>query len=41
VKGDLHLILQIQVGAWQQCQQRWQVGGQLTPQISLDQIMHG
>src|SRR5207248_2492759 len=41
VKGHLHLILQIEVSAWQKREQRWQVGGKLTPQISLDQVMHG
>jgi hypothetical protein len=41
MKGHLHLILQIEVRAWQKREQRFQVSGQLTPQISLDQIMHG
>jgi hypothetical protein len=41
VKGHLHLILQIEISAWQKREQRWQVGGKLTPQISLDQVMHG
>ena len=41
MKGHLHLILQIEVSLRQECEQRCQVGGQLTPQISLDQIMHG
>jgi hypothetical protein len=31
----------IQVSAWQECEQRFKVGGKLTPQISLDQIMKG
>jgi len=33
--------LEIEVSAWHQREQRWQVGGKLTPQISLDQIMNG
>ena len=41
MKGHLHLILQIQVRTWQKREQRWQINGQLTPQISLNQIMHG
>jgi hypothetical protein len=40
MKGHVHLILQIQVSARQECEQRWQVNGKLTPQISLNQIMH-
>src|SRR5450759_230958 len=31
VKGHLHLILQIEVSAWHKREQRWQVGGKLTP----------
>jgi hypothetical protein len=41
VKGHLHLILQIEVSAWHEREQLWQVGGKLTPQISLDQVMNG
>ena len=41
VKGNLHLILQIEVRAWQKREQIRQVGGKLTPQISLDQVMNG
>jgi len=41
VKGHLHLILQIQVSLRQECEQGWQVGGKLTPQISLDQVFDG
>ncbi len=40
VKGHLHLILQIQVSARHKREQRWQVGGKLTPQISLDQVLN-
>jgi hypothetical protein len=36
VKGKLHLILQVEVGSRQQGEQRQQIGGQLTPQISFD-----
>src|SRR6266496_4540779 len=36
MKGHLHLILQIEVSLRQECEQRWQVDGKLTPQISLD-----
>src|SRR5436305_13665880 len=41
VKGHLHLILQIEVSEGQKREQRWQLGRKLTPQISLDQVMHG
>ena len=41
MKGHLHLILQIVVSLRQECEQRWQVDGKLTPQINLDQVMHG
>ena len=41
MKGHLHLILQIQVSAWQEREQRWHIGRKLTPQISLDQVMNG
>src|SRR2546429_4952602 len=41
VKGNLHLILQIEVSAWHEREQIWQVGGKLIPQISLDQVMNG
>jgi hypothetical protein len=36
VKGELHLILQIEIGARQQREEGWQIGGKLTPQISFD-----
>ena len=36
MKGYLHLILQIEVSARQESEQRWQVNGKLTPQISLE-----
>jgi hypothetical protein len=41
MKGHLHLILQIEVSAWHKREQCWRIGGQLTPQISLDQVLHG
>ena len=41
VKGNLELILQIQVGLRQQSQQSWQVGGKLIPQISFHQSFDG
>src|SRR2546421_5462156 len=41
VKGDLHLILEIEVSAWHEREQLWQVGGKLTPQPSIEQIMNG
>ncbi len=41
VKGHLHFILQIEVSAWQQREQFWQIGGKLIPQISLHQVMNG
>lgn len=41
VKGHLHLILQIQVSAWHKREQFRQVGGQLIPQISLNQVVDG
>src|SRR5256884_8840285 len=41
VKGDLHLILEIEVSAWHEREQLWQVGGKLTPQLSIEQIMNG
>jgi hypothetical protein len=36
MEGHLHLILQVQVSTWHQREQRFQVSGKLTPQISLD-----
>jgi len=41
VKGHLHLILQIEVSPWHKRKYVLQIGGKLTPQISLDQIMNG
>jgi hypothetical protein len=37
VKGELHLILEIQVGSRQQGEQVRQIGGKLCPQISFDE----
>jgi len=39
MESYLHLILQIEVRSRQEGEQGRQVGGKLTPQISLDQIM--
>jgi len=36
VKGELHLILQREICARQQCQPWRQIGGKLLPQISFD-----
>jgi len=41
MKGKLHLILQIEIGSCQPGQQFGHVGGKLTPQISLNQILDG
>jgi hypothetical protein len=41
VKGELHLILQIQVGLRQEGEQRSKIGGKLSLQISLDQRLDG
>ena len=41
VEGDLHLILQLEVGLGEQGQQRGQVGRQLIPQGSRHQLSHG
>jgi hypothetical protein len=41
VKGNLHLILEIEVSTWHKREQLWQIGGKLTPQISLDQVING
>jgi hypothetical protein len=41
MKGKLHLILQVEIGSREQRQQRGQVSGKLTPQISFDQVSHG
>jgi hypothetical protein len=41
VKGNLELILQIQVGLRQQSRQSRQVGGKLIPQISFHQSFDG
>ena len=41
VKSHLHLILQIQISVWYKREQLWQIGGQLIPQISLDQVLNG
>src|SRR5712691_7348422 len=36
MKGELHLILQVEVGVWQSPEELWHIGRKLTPQISLD-----
>ncbi len=36
VEGKLHLILQVEIGLWQEGQR---VCGKLIPQISLDQVL--
>jgi hypothetical protein len=41
MEGHLHLILQVQVSAWHQREQRFQVSGKLIPQISLDEVTYG
>jgi hypothetical protein len=41
VKGELHLILQIQVGLRQEGKQSSKIGGKLSLQISLDQRLDG
>ena len=41
VKGELHLILQIQVGLWQEGKQSSKIGGKLIQEISLDQRLDG
>jgi hypothetical protein len=41
MKSKLHLILQIEIGARKQLQKGGQIRGELTPQISFDQIFHG
>jgi hypothetical protein len=41
MKSHLHLILQIQISAWQHSEQISQVGGKLIPQVSLYQIVYG
>jgi hypothetical protein len=41
VKSHLHLILQIEVSTWQKGEHVFHIGGKLTPQISLDQVMNG
>jgi hypothetical protein len=41
MKRHLHLILQVEVSAWQQGKQISQVGGKLIAQVSLNQIMDG
>ena len=41
MKSHLHLILQIQVSTWYKREHLWQIGGQLIPQISLDQVLNG
>ncbi len=41
MKSNLHLVLQIEVSAWQEGEQINQVSGKLTPQISLNQVVNG
>jgi hypothetical protein len=41
VKGELHLILQREVGLRQEGKQRSQIGGKLSLQVSLDQRLDG
>jgi hypothetical protein len=41
VKGELHLILEIEVGVRQEGEQGRKIGGKLIPQISLDQRLDG
>jgi len=41
MKSHLHLVLQIEISVWQQCEQIGQFGGKLIPQVSLNQIMNG
>ena len=41
VKGKLYLILQVEIGSRQQCQEVRHIGRKLTPQISFDQVSHG
>jgi hypothetical protein len=41
VKGELHLILKIQVGLRQQSEQSSKIGGKLIQEISLDQRLDG
>jgi hypothetical protein len=37
----LDLILEVEVGSWQEGQQVSKVGGKLIPQIGLDQLFDG
>jgi hypothetical protein len=41
MESHLHLILQIEISAWEQSEQISQVGGKLIPLVSLNQIMNG
>jgi hypothetical protein len=41
VKGKLDLILEVEVGSWQESQQVRKMGGKLIPQIGLDQLFDG
>ncbi len=41
MKGELHLILQVEVCSRQQGEQVRQIGGKLLPQISFDQRLNG
>ena len=40
MKGELHLILQVEIRLWQSSEEIWHIGGKLTPQISLNQVFH-
>jgi hypothetical protein len=41
VKGELHLILQIEIGLRQEGKQNGKIGGKLSLQISLNQRLDG
>lgn len=41
VKGKLHLILQVEIGAREELKQMGQIGRKLVSQISFDQWLHG
>jgi hypothetical protein len=41
MKSHLHLIWQIEISTRYKCEQVFQVGGKLIPQVSLHQIMNG
>ena len=41
MKGELHLILQVEIGSREQRKPRGQVSRKLIPQIGFDQVLHG